>query len=221
MNSVHFSLISVAVLFASCHEKCDYITEESISGFCVRTIRTYPDCNDVTTYSAKIFYDEVLLREEEMKNGKPNGDWIYHSWDNASRQVGRYKNGRRTQSIRYHYDGKTVWYNSVFINDSVVKEFQYYPNGKIASQGNSINGYSTGQWIIYDSLHLTKSIGNFVPISVSETTKAINPVTLEETYQITKSNGEKDGTWTICDIHGNILKTEEYAKGEKIDPAMK
>lgn len=110
----------------------------------------------------------------------------------AQNPINQVNSKGKKQGYWKKYDDKNVLlYEGTFANDVPVGEFKYYyPNGKLKSTTNFIQGVHKVHTVMYDEQGKKAAEGNFI-------------------------DQQKDSIWNYYNSAGTLIKTEGYNKGKK------
>lgn len=94
--------------------------------------------------------------QNQLKNGKKDGIWVYNNKNTSITSRGRYNMGREVGTWKY-YQGKTMWKRELY-KGSTSRVKIYYPDGHISSKGQTkldisdkeIHWYYTGDWKFFN-----------------------------------------------------------------------
>ncbi|MEQ9219957.1 MAG: hypothetical protein RLO17_18015 [Cyclobacteriaceae bacterium] len=99
----------------------------------------------------------TLLIRSKYRNSKLHGEDLMFYPNGQIYRKGQFEKGVRIDTFFYYNPNGSVEQFSVFDNDRITVQHQYWPNGNIMLK---INNYLTGKHYLYDSLGLTEYVVN-------------------------------------------------------------
>jgi len=161
-------------------------------------LKEYAENGDLLRISK--YFDDVLQPEaEEIRKLDVQNEYYP---DGKIRISAMFRNGipegiRREYSEQGEVEKSYVYQNGVVAGEGIVREDgnrdgpwkEYYPDGKIRSEGKYDNGKQVGEWKFYHPNGKTEQTGRF------------------------NTQGKPEGTWRWYFDTGELLKEENYHKG--------
>ena len=136
------------------------------------------------------YYPNGQVKREEFYNRQGNLEGLVTEYDSLGNELakGEYFNGVQEGEWFYHVgDYKEVGAFSLGQPNGVWTH--YYLNGRVAFQGEYIEGEPKGKHVYYHKNGLRKLVGKY-------------------------AGGQKHGVWREYDDHGEIVETIQYRHGE-------
>lgn len=208
-----YLLISAALAGNECRE---VIMQDARCSGCYteKTIRTYPDCDDKTSYTDSVISNGNLVSTGKMLHSKKEGVWSYFNSENIE-QSWFFIQDKQYKMCQY-YLGKlsycTEWYE---LNDSVYFAKYYDYKNNLTSEGHIMVDCRIGDWIIYKE-NGDKIYENYIPISHTDSNYVHDILTGITTLQVIGYCGLLNGERYVYDKDGNLILIEMYDKGLKI-----
>lgn len=106
--------------------------------------------NDLKHGIEKTYEDGKLIEQSTYVNGVEvaRTEWEYD--DDTLEMISESRNGKRFRDLEYYEDGRSLWSETLYLEDGGVHEKLFHPNGKIASNVVLRSGRSTGVHLQWD-----------------------------------------------------------------------
>ena len=104
----------------------------------------------------KLFYLSGELRAEgEYKDGKKEGPWKFYFRDGKKEQQGNYREDLATGAWKWYYNNGSIHRDEIYRKGKEDGHAVEYDSlGVVVSEGDFIDGYKTGKWLLHVNDHL-------------------------------------------------------------------
>jgi antitoxin component YwqK of YwqJK toxin-antitoxin module len=208
-----YLLISTTLLGNECRE---VIMQDEPCSTCYRkTIRTYTDCDDKTSYTDSVISNGKLESTGNMLHSKKEGAWNYFDYKGNIEQSYFFIQDKQYKMCQYYLGKLSYCTESYQLNDSVYFAKYYDSKNNLTSEGHIMVDCRIGEWIIYEE-NGDKAYENYIPISHTDSNFVYDTLTGITTIQVIGYCGLLNGERYVYDKNGNLILIEMYDKGLKI-----